>query len=37
MCKTYCQRILEHMTKRITPESTSKADMEKDDMKPCIW
>ena len=34
---TYCRRILEQMEKGISPESTNKADMEKEDSKLSSW
>ena len=34
-CTTYCWRILKQMDKGISLESTSKVDMEKEDLKLC--
>ena len=34
-CTAYCRRILEQMEKGISPESSSKADMEKENSKLC--
>ena len=34
-CTTYCRRILKQMDKGISLESTSKVDMEKEDLKLC--
>ena len=37
MCTTYCWKILEQMEKGISPESTSKKDMEKEGKKTSSW